>query len=82
MALQNLIKELPDDGGLQVLAEPTPENRLNVYGTGAVYLFDALDVAGELIPRVRIDGLDEVGQTLTELAIMRIDAERRRAAAD
>jgi hypothetical protein len=82
MALQNLIRELPDDGGLQVLAEPAPENRLNVYGTGAVYLFDALDVAGELIPRLRIDGLDEVGQTLTELAIMRIDAERRRAAAD
>jgi hypothetical protein len=34
-------------------------------------------VAGDLIPQLRIEGLDEIGRALTELAIMRIDAERR-----
>jgi hypothetical protein len=82
MALQNLVRELPDNGGLQVLAEPPPQNRLNVYGTGAVYLFDALDVAGDLMPQLRIDDLKEVGQKLIDLAVMRIEAEGRPMAAD
>jgi hypothetical protein len=77
LSLENLLRELPDNRGIQVLAEPAADNRLNVYGSGAVYLFDALEVAGELIPQLRIEGLDEVRRTLTELAIMRIDAERR-----
>jgi hypothetical protein len=77
MALENLLTQLPDNGGIRVLAQPASDNRLNVYGTGAVYLFDALEVAGDLIPQMRIEGLEEVGQTLTELAIMRIDAERQ-----
>src|SRR5207248_2276144 len=72
LALKSLLQQLPGDE-LQVLAEPTPENRLNVYGTGAVYLHEALYWAGELIPQLQIDGLDEIGAQLTELAIMRVD---------
>ena len=69
MALENLLEQLPD-GGVRVLAQPAPENRLNVYGSGAVYLHEALSLAGELVPQLRIDGLDEVAEQLTTLAIM------------
>jgi Family of unknown function (DUF5677) len=74
LALENLLEQLPG-GGVRVLAEPAPDNRLNVYGTGAVYLHEALYWAGELIPQLEIDGLDAVGARLTELAIMRVDEE-------
>ena len=71
IALQNLAEELPD-GSVRILAEPVRDNRLNVYGTGSVYLFEALDLAGELIPQLRIEGLDEIGEELQELAVMRL----------
>ncbi len=43
LALENLLQQLPG-GDLRVLAEPAPDNRLNVYGTGAVYLHEACGV--------------------------------------
>jgi hypothetical protein len=79
LALDNLARQLPD-GSVRIVAEPAPDNRLNVYGTGSVYLFDALEIAGELIPQLRIEGLEEIGQELQELAVMRIDEHRQEAA--
>jgi hypothetical protein len=78
LALQNLAEALPD-GSIRIVAEPAPDNRLNVYGTGSVYLFEALELAGELIPQLRIEGLDEIGEELQELAVMRLLEENRDA---
>lgn len=77
LALQNLARQLPE-GTIEVFAEPTPDNRLNVYSTGSVYLYEAVDMAGELIPQLRIEGLDEIGARLTDLAAMRIEEHAQR----
>lgn len=71
LALQTLA-EAPPDGSIRIVAEPAPDDRLNVYGTGSVYLFEALELAGELIPQLWIEGLDEMGEELQELAVMRL----------
>jgi hypothetical protein len=71
LALQNLAEALPD-GSIRIVAEPAPDNRLNVYSTGSLYLFDALELVGELIPQLRIEGLEEIGEELQELAVMRL----------
>jgi hypothetical protein len=63
LALENLLRQLPD-GALEVLAEPAPENRLDVYGTGAIYLREALLMAGEMIPQLRVDGLEDLAEQL------------------
>ena len=63
LGLENLARLLPD-GGIEVLAEPEPENRLDVYGTGAVYLREALLMAGEEIPQLRVDGLENLAERL------------------
>jgi hypothetical protein len=76
IALENLARLLPD-GTVEVFAEPAPDNRLNVYGTGAVYLHEALELAGVLIPQLRIEGLDEIADRLQALAVMRIQEHHR-----
>jgi hypothetical protein len=58
---------------VRLLAEPLPDNRLNVYGTAAVYLHEALFMAGALIPQLRIEGLEEITAELGELSVMRVD---------
>jgi ribosomal protein L31E len=67
MALQNLMVELPG-GDLRVLAEPQPGIRLNVYGVGAYQLLLSLDSAGELIPQLAVDSLDEIAKKLAEIS--------------
>jgi len=42
-------------------------------GSGAVYLHEAIYWAGELIPQLRVDGLDEVAAKLAEISVMRVD---------
>jgi hypothetical protein len=59
LALENLLRQLPD-GGVEVLPEPKPENRLDAYSTGAIYLREALMMASEMIPQLQIDGIEEV----------------------
>jgi len=53
LALENLLRQLPD-GSVEVLAEPKPENRLDVYSTGAIYLQEALMMASDMIPQLQI----------------------------
>jgi hypothetical protein len=66
MAVQNLMVELPDEA-IQILNEPPPGKRLNVYAAGALRLHHALAMTGELIPQLRLDGLDEILASLVEI---------------
>jgi hypothetical protein len=69
LGLENMLRRI-EGAGVRVLPEPLPQNRLNVYGIGAIYLHEALHLAGELIPQLRIDDLADIAEQLAELSVM------------
>ena len=70
LALDTLLERLPD-GGLKVLSEPPIGAVINVYGPAAIYVHAALQAAGEVVPELRLDGLDEVAGRLVGIGPVR-----------
>jgi len=68
LAIEQLMQDRPELGGIGLLAEPPPERgRADPYAVCAVILREALSGAAALIPELRLDGFDEVVARLEEL---------------
>lgn len=68
MAIEQLLEDRPDLGGIRLLPEPPPERGYaDPYGVGAFILRDALASAAAVIPELQIAGFDGVGERLDQL---------------
>ena len=68
MAVEQLMEDRPDLGGVQLLVEP-PSDRgyADPYSVAAFILSEALVAAGDLVPELVVDGLREIQARLIEL---------------
>lgn len=68
MAIEQLFRDRPDLGGIELLPEPPPERGYaDPYGVGAFILRDALASAAALVPELQLAGFDEVAAQLDQL---------------
>lgn len=68
LAIEQLMQDRPELGGIRLLAEPPPErSRPDPYAVCAVILREALSGAADVVPELRLDGFDEVVARLEEL---------------
>lgn len=68
LAIEQLLRDRPDLGGVEVLADPPVERTYaDPYATGAFILRDAFASAATHIPEVELDGFDDVAQRLEEI---------------
>lgn len=68
MAIEQLLQDRPDLGGIRLLPEPPPERGYaDPYGVGAFILRDALASAAALVPELQLAGFDEVAAQLDQL---------------
>jgi hypothetical protein len=68
MAIEQLLEDRPNLGGIRLLPEPPPERGYaDPYGVGAFILRDAIASAAALIPELQLAGFDAVAARLGEL---------------
>lgn len=70
LAIEQLMQDRPDLGGISLLGEPPPERgRADPYVVCAVILREALSDAAAAIPELQLDGLADIVARLEELYI-------------
>lgn len=67
LAIEQLLENVPELGGIRLLAEPSSERIVDTYSVCAAILRDALASAAALIPELRLEGFDEVSAALDVL---------------